>query len=58
VEKNFKQQLCKCDKTGLNFKTIPSKSLAPHKTQSAPGFKRVKGQVMLMLAYCNASGNY
>jgi len=45
-----------CDETGLNFKMRPPKSVTPCKENSAPGYKRMKKQVRIIV-WCNASDN-
>jgi hypothetical protein len=45
-------------KTGFNFKIIQFKTLGFHEAKLAPGFKRVKGQVMLIFDDSSASGNH
>lgn len=50
------QQIFNCDETGLNYRMLPTKTLASKKEASAPGFKRSKDRVTLM-ACSNASGD-
>lgn len=49
------QQVYNADETGLNFKALPTKSLASQEEKSAPGFKMDK-QRLTVLACSNASG--
>lgn len=51
------EQLYNCDETGLNFKMLPTKTLASMAEKSAPGFKRSKERVTV-LACSNATGNH
>lgn len=48
------QQIYNCDETALNFKTLPTKTLAMQQEQSAPGCKRSKERVTF-LACANES---
>ncbi|XP_028649015.2 jerky protein homolog-like [Erpetoichthys calabaricus] len=48
------QQVYNADETGLNFKALPTKSLASQEERSAPGFKMDK-QRLTVLACSNAS---
>lgn len=48
-------QIFNCDETGLNFRMLPSKTLAAKSERNAPGFKKSKERVTI-LAACNASG--
>uniref|UniRef100_A0A1B6FS75 HTH CENPB-type domain-containing protein n=1 Tax=Cuerna arida TaxID=1464854 RepID=A0A1B6FS75_9HEMI len=48
------QQVYNADETGLNFKALPTKSLASREEKSAPGFKMDK-QRLTVLACSNAS---
>lgn len=50
-------QIYNCDETGLNFKTLPSKTLASREETSAPGHKKSKERLTL-LATSNASGKH
>lgn len=50
-------QLFNCDETGLNFKMLPSKSLAARTEAAAPGYKRSKERVTI-LACSNATANH
>ena len=36
------EQLYNCDETGLNYKTLPRKTLASKKEAAAPGYKKSK----------------
>lgn len=57
AKENLKmEQLFNCDETGLNFRMLPSKTLAAKDERSAPGYKKSKERVTL-LACSNASGN-
>ena len=49
------QQVYNADETGLNFKALPTKSLASKEESSAPGFKMNK-QRLTVLACSNAVG--
>lgn len=49
------QQVYNADETGLNFKALPTRSLASEEEKSAPGFKMDK-QRLTVLACSNASG--
>lgn len=49
------QQVYNADETGLNFKALPTKSLASKEESSAPGFKMNK-QRLTVLACSNAAG--
>lgn len=51
------EQLYNCDESGLNFKMLPTKSLASREEKSAPGYKRSKERVTI-LACSNATGNH
>lgn len=57
TEKLTPDQLYNCDETGLNFKMLPSKSLASKDENSAPGHKKRKERLTI-LACANASGNH
>lgn len=50
-------QLYNCDETGLNYKMLPSKTLASKEEKSAPGHKKSKERVTV-LATSNASGEH
>lgn len=50
-------QIYNCDETGLNYKLLPSKTLASKKEASAPGYKKSKERVTV-LACSNATGNH
>lgn len=50
-------QLYNCDETGLNFKMLPSKTLASHEEKAAPGHKKSKERLTI-LAASNATGNH
>ncbi|XP_023231971.1 jerky protein homolog-like [Centruroides sculpturatus] len=52
-----REQLYKCDETGLNYKLLPAKSLAFKEEQSAQGFKTSKERVTI-LACSNATGEH
>uniref|UniRef100_K7G5J3 Jerky protein homolog-like n=1 Tax=Pelodiscus sinensis TaxID=13735 RepID=K7G5J3_PELSI len=51
------EQIYNCDETGLNYKMLPSKTLASWAEASAPGYKRSKERVPI-LACTNATGNH
>lgn len=51
------QQIYNADETGLNFRALPTKSLASKAEGHAPGFKMCKDRVTL-LACSNAAGNH
>lgn len=50
-------QIYNCDETGLNFRMLPTKSLALQSEKSAPGYKRSKERVTI-LACSNATGEH
>ncbi|XP_054284043.1 jerky protein homolog-like [Macrosteles quadrilineatus] len=50
-------QLYNCDETGLNYKMLPTKTLASKKEAAAPGYKKSKERVTV-LACCNVTGNH
>ncbi|GBL72403.1 Jerky -like [Araneus ventricosus] len=50
-------QFYNCDETGLNFKMLPSETLASREEKSTPGHKKRKERLTL-LATSNASGNH
>lgn len=50
-------QLYNCDETGLNYRMIPSKTLAARNEASAPGYKKSKDRVTI-LACSNATGGH
>ena len=50
-------QVFNCDETGLNFKMLPSKSLAARTETAAPGYKCSKERVTI-LACSNATANH
>lgn len=50
-------QLYNCDETGLNFKMMPSKTLASRTEAGAPGYKKSKERITL-LACSNSSGRH
>lgn len=50
-------QIFNCDETGLNFKMLPTKSLASKTEAAAPGYKRSKERVTI-LACSNATANH
>lgn len=50
-------QIFNCDETGLNYKLLPSKSLAAKSESAAPGYKRSKERVTI-LACSNATSNH
>lgn len=57
-EKGFTpDQIYNCDETGLNYKMLPSKTLASREESSAPGHKRSKERLTVM-ACANASGKH
>jgi len=49
-------QLYNCDETSLNFKMLPTKTLASKKETSAPGYKKSKERVTV-LACSNVTGD-
>ncbi|XP_054259713.1 jerky protein homolog-like [Macrosteles quadrilineatus] len=49
-------QLYNCDESGLNFKMLPSCTLASKEENSAPGYKKKKERVTIM-ACSNVTGN-
>jgi hypothetical protein len=49
-------QIYNADETGLNFKMLPTKTLASKTESAAPGYKRSKKRVTI-LACSNSSGN-
>lgn len=51
------QQIYNADETGLNFKALPSKSLAAKEEKNAPGFK-ISKERLTVLACSNAAGNH
>uniref|UniRef100_K7FY89 HTH CENPB-type domain-containing protein n=1 Tax=Pelodiscus sinensis TaxID=13735 RepID=K7FY89_PELSI len=51
------EQIYNCDETSLNYKMMPSKTLASRAEASASGYKRSKERVTI-LACSNATGNY
>lgn len=50
-------QLYNCDESGLNFKMLPSCTLASKEEESAPGYKKKKERVTI-LACSNVTGNH
>lgn len=52
-----RDQLFNADETGLNFRMLPSKTLAARKESSAPGYKK-KMERITILNCCNASGTF
>jgi len=50
-------QLYNCDETGLNYKMLPTKTLASKKEASAPGYKKSKERVTV-LACSNVTGSH
>jgi hypothetical protein len=50
-------QMYNCDETGLNYKMLPTKTLAAREEKSAPGYKRSKERLTVM-ACSNASGEH
>lgn len=52
-----KDQIYNADETGVNFKMLPTKSLASSKETSAPGHKMQKERITVLLA-SNASGTH
>lgn len=50
-------QVYNCDETGLNYKMLPSKTLASQEEKAAPGLKKSKERVTV-LAAANASGHH
>lgn len=57
TEKLSGDQIYNCDETGLNYKMMPTKTLASKKEANAPGYKKSKERVTL-LACSNASGTH
>uniref|UniRef100_K7GBZ6 HTH CENPB-type domain-containing protein n=1 Tax=Pelodiscus sinensis TaxID=13735 RepID=K7GBZ6_PELSI len=51
------EQIYNCDERGLNYKMLPSKTLASWAEASAPGYKGSKERVTI-LACSNATGNH
>ena len=51
------EQLYNCDETGLNYKMLPTKTLASKREAAAPGYKKSKERVTI-LACSNATGNH
>lgn len=51
------EQVYNCDETGLNYRTLPSKTLASKQEKATPGFKKSKDRVTV-LACSNATGNH
>lgn len=51
------EQLYNCDETGLNYRMLPTKTLASKKEAAAPGYKKSKDRVTV-LACSNATGNH
>lgn len=51
------EQLYNCDETGLNFKMLPTKTLASRQEDAAPGHKKKKERVTI-LACSNATGQH
>lgn len=56
-EELSEEQLYNCDETGLNYKMLPTKTLASKKEAAAPGYKKSKERVTI-LACSNATGNH
>ncbi|XP_046737740.1 jerky protein homolog-like [Diprion similis] len=52
-----RDQIYNCDETGLNFRMMPSKTLASREEAVAPGYKKNKERVSI-LACSNASGTH
>lgn len=50
-------QIYNCDESGLNYKMLPSKTLASRQERSAPGHKRSKERLTIM-ACSNLSGKH
>lgn len=50
-------QLYNCDETGLNYKMLPTKTLASKQEAAAPGYKKSKQRVTI-LACSNATGTH
>lgn len=50
-------QLYNCDETGLNYKMLPTYTLASQQENSAPGYKKKKERVTI-LACSNATGSH
>lgn len=51
-----RDQVYNADETGLNYKALPTKTLAAYSEKFAPGFKMQKQRVTVMVC-ANASGN-
>ena len=51
------EQIYNCDEIGLNYKMLPSRTLASGAEKTAPGFKTVKPKVTLLVC-SNASGSH
>lgn len=56
-EKLSGDQIYNCDESGLNYRMLPTKTLAAKQEKSAPGYKRSKERVTL-LACSNATGDH
>ncbi|XP_043465305.1 jerky protein homolog-like [Leptopilina heterotoma] len=52
-----RDQIYNCDETGLNFRMMPSKTLASREKAAAPGYKKNNKRVTI-LACSNASGTH
>lgn len=52
-----RDQVYNCDETGLNFKALPTKTLAASSEKYAPGFKMQKERITVLVC-ANASGNH
>ncbi|XP_046686190.1 jerky protein homolog-like [Homalodisca vitripennis] len=49
-------QIFNCDETGLNFRMLPNKTLAAQSEKTAPGYKKSKERVTLLMC-SNSSGS-
>lgn len=49
-------QIFNCDETGLNFRMLPTKTLAAQSEKTAPGYKKSKERVTLLMC-SNSSGS-
>lgn len=58
IERNglTRDQVYNADETGLNYKALPTKTLASYAEKYAPGFKMQKQRITIMVC-ANASGN-
>lgn len=56
-KKYSRDQIYNCDESGLNFRMMPSKTLASREEAAAPGYKKNKERITI-LACSNASGTH